>query len=64
MAERIYKSKKKMILCSNGGKIVIYKKKVLAGYIKDVLFDKTAITNIFDLENLIQQYIVTYDRFN
>ena len=64
MVERIYKSKKKMILRSNGCKIVIYKKKVLAGYIKDVLFDKTAITNIFDLENLIQQYIVTYNRFN
>ena len=59
--ERIYKSKKKMRLLSNEGEIVIYHKSVVAGYIKDVWFDKTAITNIFALKNLIQQYRVTYD---
>ena len=35
---------------------------MVAGYIKDVWFDKNSITNIFDLYNLIQQYRVTYDR--
>ena len=60
MVERIYKSKNKMILHSNGGEIVIYHKAVVAGCIKDLWFDKTAITNIFALKNLIQQYRVTY----
>ena len=61
MVERIYKSNKKMRLRINGGKMVIDNKEVVAGYIKDVLFDKTAITNIFYLKNLIHQYRVTYD---
>ena len=39
--------------------MVIYHKAVVAGYIKDVCFDKTAITNIFSLKILIQQYRVT-----
>ena len=60
MVERIYKSNKKMRLRINGGKMVIDNKEVVAGYIKDVLFDKTAITNIFYLKNLIHQYRVTY----
>ena len=62
MAERVYKSKKRVILLNNGGKIVIYHKEVVAGYIKDLWFDKTSITKIFALKNLIQQYMVTYDR--
>ena len=41
--------------------MVIYHKAVVAGYIKDVWFDKNAIPNIFALNNLIQQYRVTYD---
>ena len=61
MLERIYKSKKKMRLHSNEVKMVIDHKLVVAGYIKDVCFYKTAITNIFSLKNLIQKYIVTYD---
>ena len=36
-------------------------KGVLAGYIKDVWFYNTAVTNIFSLKNLIQQYRVTYE---
>ena len=47
IVESIYKSKNKMRLCSNGGKMGINHKAVIAGYIKDVWFDKTAITNIF-----------------
>ena len=34
---------------------------VVAVYIKDVWFDKTAITNIFGRKNMIQQYRVTYE---
>ena len=41
--------------------MVIYHKAVVSGYIKDVWFDKTAITSIFYLNNLIQQHRVTYD---
>ena len=52
--ERIYKSKKKMRINSNGEKMVIYNKAVVAGCIKDVWFDKTATTTIFSLKNLIQ----------
>ena len=61
MVERIYKSKNKMRLRSNGGKMVIDQKAVVEGYIKDVWFYNTAITNIFSLKNLIHQYRVTYD---
>ena len=60
MVEKIYKSKKNIILRSNGGEIVIHHKEVVAGCIKDLWSDKTAITNIFALKNLIQQYRVTY----
>ena len=41
--------------------MVIYHRTVVSGYIKDVWFDKTNITNIFALKNLMQQYRVTYD---
>ena len=41
--------------------MVIDHKVVLSGYIKDVWFDNIAITNIFSLKNLIQQYRVTYN---
>ena len=51
--ERIYNSKKKTRLQSNGGKMVIDHKTVLEGYINDVWSDKTAITNIFPPKNLI-----------
>ena len=37
---------------------------MVAGYIKYVWFDKTAITNIFALNNLIQQYRVAYESLN
>ena len=50
-----------MRLCINGGEMVIYHKSVVAGYIKYVWLDKTAITNIFSLKNVIHQYRVTYD---
>ena len=61
MMERIYKTKKKMRLCSNGLKMVTDHKAVVSGYITDMWFDKTAITDIFSLKKLIQQYRVTYD---
>ena len=41
--------------------MVIYHKSVVAGYIKDMWFDKNSITNIFALNNLIQKYRVNYD---
>ena len=41
--------------------MVIYQKAVEEGYIKDVWFDKTAITTIFEPKNLIQKHRVTYD---
>ena len=50
-----------MRLRSNGWEMVIDHKAVVSGYIKDVWFDKTTITNIFYIKNLIQQYRVTYD---
>ena len=53
-----------MLLRSNGGEMFIYHKAVVADYIKDVWFYKTAINNIFSLKNLTQQYRVTYDRFD
>ena len=49
-----------MRLRSNGGKMAIYHKAVVEGYIKDVWFYNTAITNICSLKNLIHQYRVTY----
>ena len=52
--ESICKSKKLMILRSNGVKMVIDHKAVVAGYIKNVWFDKNAITDIFSLKNMIQ----------
>ena len=52
--ESICKSKKLMILRSNGVKMVIDHKAVVAGYIKNVWFDKNAITGIFSLKNMIQ----------
>ena len=61
MVESIYKSKKKMRLRRNGGKMVIYHKSVVAGYIKDMWFDNNPITNIFALNNLIQKYRVNCD---
>ena len=61
MVDRIYKSKKKTRLRSNEGKMVVDHKEVVAGYIKDVWFDKTDITKIFSLKNLIQKYRVNYD---
>ena len=41
--------------------MVIDQKLVVEGYIKDVWFYNTAITNIFSLKNLIHQYRVTHD---
>ena len=64
MVERIYKPKKKIILRRNGGKVFIDHKAVVSGYIKDVWFDKTVITNIFALKNLIHKCRVTYDRLD
>ena len=40
--------------------MVVTHKAKIAGYHKNVWFNKRAITNIIDLSNIIQQYIVTY----
>ena len=55
MVERMYKLKKKMRIRSNGYNMFIYHKARVSGYIKDVWFDNTSTTNIFDIKNLIQQ---------
>ena len=59
MVGRICKSKKNIRLRSNVGKVVIDHKAVVAGYIKDVWFEKTDSTNIFSFKNPIQKYRVT-----
>ena len=61
MVERMYKLKKKKILRRNVGKFVIYHKEAVSCYIKDAWYDRTDITKIFALKNMIQQYRVTYD---
>ena len=62
--ESIYKSNKKMRLRRNVGKMVIDHKAMVVGYIKNVWFYNTYITNIFSLKNLIHKYRVTYDSLN
>lgn len=56
-----YKAKSNMTLRSNGGSMRVNREATLAGYHKPVWFDKTAITNIISLKNVIKQYRVTYD---
>ena len=49
-----------MRLNINGGNMLLTHKAKIAGYHKNVWFNKRAITNIIDLSNIIQQYLVTY----
>ena len=57
----IYKAKKNMRLQSNGGKILITHKSQVAGYKIYFCFKKIYITNLIALNNLNNQYPVTYD---
>jgi hypothetical protein len=61
LVTKTYRSKKSLTLKSNGGTMVVQQKAVVPGYEFPVWFDKTAITNILALSNLIKQYRVTYD---
>ena len=55
-----YKTKKKMRLQSNGGKVIIAHKAQVAGYKPRVWFYQKSITNLIDLKNTMKQYSVTY----
>jgi hypothetical protein len=50
-----------MQLKSNGGSMTVNHKAKMAGYHRDVWYDKKAITNILALSNIIKHYRVTYD---
>ena len=58
---KVYKSKKRMYLQSNGGNILNIHKACVAGYKPHVCFDQKAITNLIFLKNIIYQYHDTYD---
>jgi hypothetical protein len=61
MVNTITKTTQTMKLKSNGGCMTTKKKATINGYKKRVWFNKDAITNIFSLKNLTEQYRVTYD---
>jgi hypothetical protein len=52
----IVRSKKKMHLQSNGGRMTVTQEATLPGYNRSVWFDTNAITNIVALRHLIKQY--------
>jgi hypothetical protein len=61
LVKKIFRSSTEMQLKSNGGSMTVKHKAKMAGYPRDVWFDKKAITNILALSNVIKQYRVTYD---
>ena len=61
LVRKIYKSKNKMELNSNGGTMLVTHKAEMAGYHTHVWYDRRAITNILSLSNVTKQYRVTYD---
>jgi uncharacterized protein YodC (DUF2158 family) len=61
LVKKIFRSSTEMQLKSNGGSMTVKHKAKMAGYHRDVWFDKKAITNILALSNVIKQYRVTYD---
>ena len=50
-----------MRLHSKGGKMFITHKARIAGYKPHIWFDKKCINNLISLNNLINQYRVTYE---
>ena len=61
LVNKISKSSSKMQLQSNGGTMTVNRKATLPGYKKRVWYNTNAITNILSLQNLIDQYWVTYN---
>jgi hypothetical protein len=61
LVDKTYKSKDSMRLKTNAGTMLVSQKASIPGYTKRVWFSSRAITNIVALNNLIQQYRVTYD---
>jgi hypothetical protein len=61
---RVYNTKKKVTIQSNGATLVARKLATIEGYQHKVWFDKRAITNILSLANVSKQYRVTYDSGN
>jgi hypothetical protein len=61
LVRKISKSRSRMQLKSKGGTMVVTRKATMEGYNKTVWFSTRAITNIIALQNLIDQYRVTYD---
>jgi hypothetical protein len=61
LVSKIRKSRSNLRLKSNGGTMVVTRKKTMEGYNKTVWFSTRAITNIIALCNLIYQYCVTYN---
>jgi uncharacterized protein YodC (DUF2158 family) len=61
LVKKIFRSSKEMQLKSNGGSMTVKHKAKMAGYHREVWYDKKAITNILALSNVIKQYRVTYD---
>jgi hypothetical protein len=61
LVNKSFKSKDSMSLRSNGGTMLVTRKAKVAGYHKEVWYDKKAITNIVALRNMQKQYRVTYD---
>jgi hypothetical protein len=61
LVKKIVRSSTEMQLKSNGGFMTVEHKATMAGYHRDVWYDKKAITNILALSNVIKKYRVTYD---
>ena len=61
LATDTYKSSTSMRLNINGSTMLVVHEGEMAGYHKNNWFSKRAITYIIALNNVIQQYQVTYD---
>ena len=57
----IYKANKNIRLQIDGGKMLITHNSHGACYRSHVWFDQKSITNLIDLNNLINQYRITYN---
>ena len=61
LVTKIIMPEKSLRLKSNGRTMIVTKKARVAGYHTDVWYNRSAITNILTLKNVIKQYRVTYD---
>ena len=60
----IYKAKKKMLLLSNGGNMLVNHKAQVTNCKLHVRFNQKYTTNLIALKNLIKKYHTTYDRLD